>query len=141
VGRNLVTGLWNGISSMGGWLWDKIGGWAGGIVDKVKGLFGIHSPSRVFRDQIGVMLAKGMAVGITDTMPVVNHAVQALTDVVPNTMNVGVAANPAATNPAQTGQGQGKTVIVDTKIDARGTDPDTVLNMWSARSKAAADRW
>jgi phage-related protein len=142
VGKNLVTGLWNGISSMGSWLWDKIGGWAGGVVDKVKGLFGIHSPSRVFRDQIGVMLAKGMAVGITDTMPVVSQAVQALTDVVPDNMNVGVAANQAAAgNPTQIGQGQGKTVIVDTKIDARGTDPDTVLNMWSARSKAAADRW
>jgi phage-related protein len=142
VGKNLVTGLWNGLSSMGSWLWDKIGGWAGGVVDKVKGLFGIHSPSRVFRDQIGVMLAKGMAVGITDTMPVVSQAVQALTDVVPDNMNVGVAANQAAAgNPTQIGQGQGKTVIVDTKIDARGTDPDTVLNMWSARSKAAADRW
>ena len=27
------------------------------------------------------------------------------------------------------------------KIDARGTDPDTVLDIWSARTKAAVDRW
>lgn len=35
----------------------------------------------------------------------------------------------------------GKTVNVTTRIDARGTDPDTVLDIWSARTKAAVDRW
>ena len=34
-----------------------------------------------------------------------------------------------------------KTVNVTTRIDARGTDPDTVLDIWSSRTKAAADRW
>lgn len=66
IGRNFITGLWNGISGAAGWLWSKITGWAGDLLGKVKGLFGIHSPSRVFRDQIGRMLIKGLAVGIDD---------------------------------------------------------------------------
>jgi phage-related protein len=142
IGKNLVTGLWNGISNMGGWLWDKISGWAGSVVDKVKGVFGIHSPSRVFRDQIGVMLAKGMALGLTDSTPMVGDAVKTLTGIIPDQIGVGVNTDGQATNtPAAPQQAGGKTMTFTTKIDARGTDPDTVLDIWSARTKAAVDRW
>lgn len=64
IGKDIVRGLWNGISSMGGWIGDKVGGFFGGITDSVKGVFGVRSPSRVFRDEIGEMLPKGMAVGV-----------------------------------------------------------------------------
>ena len=48
---------------MGSWLWDKLKGWADGIVDSVKGFFGIHSPSRLFRDEIGKQLVQGAVIG------------------------------------------------------------------------------
>lgn len=66
VGRNIVQGLWNGIQGAAGWLLGQIRGWCSNILNGIKGFFGIHSPSRVMRDEVGVQLAKGMALGIRD---------------------------------------------------------------------------
>ncbi len=63
VGANLVKGLWNGIKDKAGWLKNKISGWVDDVVGSIKDFFGIHSPSRVMRDEIGVFLSKGIAVG------------------------------------------------------------------------------
>lgn len=68
IGVNLVKGIWDGIVSMGQWLWDQISGFFGGIVDNIKNFFGIHSPSKLFRDQIGKNLALGIGEGFVDTM-------------------------------------------------------------------------
>ena len=59
----LVEGLWEGIKNLGGWLKDKISGFFGGVVDWVKGIFGIHSPSTVFAD-IGGNIVDGTYKGI-----------------------------------------------------------------------------
>lgn len=66
VGRNIVQGLWNGIQGAAGWLLGRIKGWCSNILNGIKGFFGIQSPSRVMRDEVGVQLAKGMALGIRD---------------------------------------------------------------------------
>ena len=76
VGKNLVKGLWNGINNAKDWVLDKIKGFGSSIVDGIKGIFGIHSPSRVFRDEIGVNLAKGIGVGFEDEMGNVNDTIQ-----------------------------------------------------------------
>lgn len=68
IGRNIVEGIWNGIKNAKDWLLDKIGGFAGDVIDGVTDFFGIGSPSRVMRDEVGVWLAKGIGVGFTDTM-------------------------------------------------------------------------
>lgn len=68
IGGDIVHGIWSGISDAGGWLMDQISGFAGGVVDGIKGFFGIHSPSTVFRDQVGKYLAEGIGVGFTDEM-------------------------------------------------------------------------
>jgi phage-related protein len=64
VGANLIKGLWNGINSVKDWIIGKIGGFTDSIVKAVKGFFGVHSPSRVFRDEIGKMLGLGLADGM-----------------------------------------------------------------------------
>ncbi len=69
IGKNLVTGLWNGITSMGSWLWDQISGFGSDIIDGFKSAFGINSPSRVMRDSIGKYLAQGLGVGFTEELP------------------------------------------------------------------------
>lgn len=68
VGKNIVQGLWDGISGATGWLWDKISGFCGGIVGKVKDFLGIHSPSKVFADEIGRFLALGLGEGFDDNL-------------------------------------------------------------------------
>ena len=76
IGKNLVKGLWNGINNAKDWVLDKIKGFGKSIVNGIKGIFGIHSPSTVFRDEIGVNLAKGIGVGFEDEMGNVNDTIQ-----------------------------------------------------------------
>ena len=68
IGKNLIEGLWNGISNAGAWLRDKISGMFGGVVDSIKDFFGIHSPSKLFSDEIGKNLALGVGEGFGETM-------------------------------------------------------------------------
>lgn len=65
VGTNLVKGLWNGIKNVTSWVIDKVKGFGKSILDGIKSFFGIHSPSRVLRDQVGKNIALGLAEGIT----------------------------------------------------------------------------
>lgn len=65
IGKNLIKGLWNGISNMTGWILHLIGGFAKSVIGKIKGLFGIHSPSTVFAE-IGGYLAEGLGNGWTE---------------------------------------------------------------------------
>lgn len=65
VGKDIVAGIWNGIVGMNDWLKEKVTGFFSGIVDSVKGLLGIHSPSTLFRDEIGHYIGLGVAEGIS----------------------------------------------------------------------------
>lgn len=69
IGKNIVQGVWNGIVGMKNWIMDKVSGFFGGILDGVKSIFGIHSPSRVFRDEVGKWIPAGVEVGIEQEMP------------------------------------------------------------------------
>ena len=66
IGRNIVEGVWNGITGMGSWISSKVSGFFSGIVDGAKKALGIHSPSRVFRDEVGKYMAQGVGVGFQD---------------------------------------------------------------------------
>lgn len=76
VGKNVVEGLWRGIKNSIGWLRDKLSGWVSGIMKDIKGFFGIHSPSRVMRDEVGKYLAQGIGVGFEDEMSSVSKQMQ-----------------------------------------------------------------
>lgn len=67
AGANLLHGLWEGISSEAGWLWEKVSGWASSLVDGIKNFFGIHSPSTVFAE-IGTNMGEGVGVGFGESM-------------------------------------------------------------------------
>lgn len=81
-GKNIVEGLWNGITSMGSWIANKVSGFFSGIVDGAKKALKIHSPSRVFRDEVGKYMAQGVGVGFEDeTDKVKNDMQKSLSDV------------------------------------------------------------
>lgn len=80
VGKNLIQGIWNGITNALGWLWGKISGFCGQIVDKIKGFFGIHSPSKVFNKEIGKFLALGLGEGFEDNLGKVYRQMQSAVD-------------------------------------------------------------
>ena len=65
IGKDLVSGLWKGISDKATWLKNKIKGWVGNIESFLRKLFGINSPSKVTA-YMGEMLDAGLAKGIED---------------------------------------------------------------------------
>lgn len=69
VGSDIVHGIWSGISGAAGWLMNQISGFANNIVSGIKGFFGIASPSKVMRDQVGKYIAEGVAVGWEENDP------------------------------------------------------------------------
>jgi phage-related protein len=75
IGKNIVTGLWDGIKSMGSWISDKVSGFFSGIVDGAKDLLGIHSPSTVFAG-IGENMGAGIGVGFDQIMTKVSRDMQ-----------------------------------------------------------------
>ncbi|WP_369778045.1 phage tail tape measure protein [Streptomyces sp. R33] len=64
-GQALVTGLWRGIQSMGGWLRSTLMGWARSLIPgPIAKALGIASPSKLMADQIGQWIPAGVVVGI-----------------------------------------------------------------------------
>lgn len=75
VGKDIVRGLWEGIKAMASWIGEKVSGFVGGLVDGVKGVLGIHSPSRVFAG-IGQNMALGLGQGFERQMQRVSSGIQ-----------------------------------------------------------------
>ena len=69
IGSNIVQGIWNGISSGWDWLKDQVSGLANSLLDAAKGALGINSPSKKFRDEVGVYMAQGIGVGFEQAIP------------------------------------------------------------------------
>lgn len=80
VGLNIITGIASGIAGAAGKLVNAAVNAAKDALNWVKDKLGIHSPSRVFRDQVGVMIGRGMAVGIDRSQDVVNRSLGQLAD-------------------------------------------------------------
>lgn len=78
IGKNIVTGLWEGIKNSAKWLGDKISDFAGGIVTGMKDALGIHSPSTVAEKEVGEMWGAGVALGVGNSTRKVNAAVKQL---------------------------------------------------------------
>lgn len=69
IGTNLVKGLWNGIGNVKDWILGKIKGFGSSILNGIKSFFGIHSPSKVFADEVGKFMPMGIEVGFANQLP------------------------------------------------------------------------
>lgn len=69
VGVNIIKGIASGVASAAGQLVDAAVSAATDALNWVKSKLGIHSPSRVFRDQVGKNMALGIGVGFEDNIP------------------------------------------------------------------------
>lgn len=81
TGRNLIQGLINGIGDMFGWVRDKICSLGSNVLSWAKGVLGIGSPSRIFK-QYGRWLDEGLAIGIDDAASRVGKAMDEMTGMV-----------------------------------------------------------
>lgn len=80
LGTNIIDGIVNGITSAVGKIVQAAKDAAMRAYNAAKEALGIQSPSRLFRDQVGVMISRGMALGITDGVPWVEKAMDELTN-------------------------------------------------------------
>ena len=76
VGTNIVHGIWEGMSSSMKWIKDKISGWVDDVLDYLKKVFKIGSPSKLMAEEIGQWLPPGMAEGFDQAMPEAEEQMQ-----------------------------------------------------------------
>lgn len=143
VGANIVRGVWEGISNSIGWLRNKVSGWVHGIMQDIKGFFGIHSPSRLMRDEVGKYLAEGIGVGFEDEMGNVSkQMIDAMpsSDAFAQTYDLGGVS---AAQQASTGYGYGSQsnlidALVEALQDVRVVLDDEVAGRFVKKTVAAA---
>lgn len=90
VGKYLIEGLWNGITGMANWIGDKIKSFGTNILNNMKQALGIHSPSKLFRDEVGKNIALGVGEGFSNTMKEVS---QEMSNSIPTEFDVNSTMN------------------------------------------------
>ena len=83
TGRQVISGLINGIGGAFQWVRNTISNLGSSLVGWAKSVLGIHSPSRIFRDEVGKWIPAGMAQGIDKASGLVADSIDGLTDMVP----------------------------------------------------------
>lgn len=86
IGLNLIKGIWNGIGDAASWLWGKVSGFCSSLMSKIKGFFGIHSPSTEMA-WVGEMLVEGLAGSIEDNGSDAVRAAEGLSEGISDVMN------------------------------------------------------
>lgn len=81
IGKNLIQGLINGVNNMIETAKNAVANVGNAVIDKVKNVLGIHSPSTVFAE-IGGYIDQGLANGIAAAIPYVTTAMQGVVNAV-----------------------------------------------------------
>lgn len=102
LGSNIVKGILNGFVNIGQFIWNAVTNVKNAVVNGFKSIFGIHSPSRLMRDEVGTFIGEGVTDGIVegleDTEKEVNNAMRQLASGIETSVNPII--NPTAnTNP------------------------------------------
>lgn len=100
IGKNVVSGLWNGINDMKNWVINKVKSFGTSVLNGIKNALGIHSPSTVFRDQVGKNIALGIGEGFSQEMAQVSSEMQ---DAIPTSFNTELTSSGLPTSMATTG--------------------------------------
>lgn len=135
IGDMLIKGLWQGINNAKDWLIEKIGGFTDSVTSAFKDFFGIQSPSKLMRDEVGKFMAEGIGVGFTKEMDKVTEDMQ---KALPTTFDVTTtvaSTQKAAVSPI------GGTIILNVDKFINNSDKDLQelaeqLNLYVLRDKA-----
>lgn len=122
IGKNIIEGMINGIGSMANAVVDKVKEIGNGITDKIKGILGIHSPSRVMME-VGFFTGEGLARGIEGTQDRVSGASADVTEeIMPDVNGLSAMAPARALAPANAstaGVAASSSMNVSVNIDIR----------------------
>lgn len=78
IGSNIVEGVWRGIVSAKNRFVSNVKGFFKGIVDSAKSALGIHSPSTVMEDEVGIFMPPGVTNGFKKAMPAMLKNIQSM---------------------------------------------------------------
>ena len=132
VGKNLIKGLWEGISDMASWIGEKIKGFGESVLGGIKKFFGIESPSRVMADVVGKNLALGIGEGFADEIDSVNDKITGSVDVI---ADGGVSPHINSTN-AAAGVAAGKSININQVNNY--SQAHSRYELWQSRKDIAA---
>lgn len=124
VGIDIIKGLANGLIDGVNIIWDKIKEMASSLLSSIKSALGIHSPSKLFRDKVGIFLAQGVGVGFVDEMDKVTKDMQnALPTSFDTMVNADISSfsNTKNHNTSSEKSNSGITVIID-KVEIHNDD-------------------
>lgn len=124
VGIDIIKGLANGLIDGVNIIWDKIKEMASSLLSGIKSALGIHSPSKLFRDKVGIFLAQGVGVGFVDEMDKVTKDMQnALPTSFDTMVNADISSfsNTKNHNTSSEKSNSGITVIID-KVEIHNDD-------------------
>lgn len=121
AGKNIIMGLVNGIKDAIGAAVNAAKSAASNVVNAAKSALGIHSPSRVFRDEVGKMIPAGLGKGVEANMSLAVNPVQRMVaDIMPNSLLNG-PAGPPVSSPVLTNTNSGPRVSAPITVNA--SDP------------------
>lgn len=96
AGNNIIQGLINGIKGAIGNAVAAVKNAASSIVNAAKSALGIHSPSRVFRDEVGKMIPAGLGVGVEMNEKLAVQPVQSMVSALLPSSVTGSVSSPMA---------------------------------------------
>jgi len=151
LGKAVVDGIMSGFLGVDFDMYEYLDEFGNNWITGVKDIFGIQSPSRVMRDQVGKYLAQGVGVGFVDEMP--NVAEDALgafnrlqsevaadryrtpqsTSYITNNYNT---TNQTSTNSATPGGGQGGDIIIPVSIGGEHVETLVVHAVQAANAES-----
>ena len=139
AGRNIIQGLINGITGAIGGAISAVKNAVGGIIDGAKSLLGIHSPSTVFRDEVGGMIPPGLSEGVERKTPQAVDSVETMARKIVDAGSVkvsGVISNSELAAMVGSGNGLSRDVLAAAFADALAKLPQ--VRVFSDPSDAAA---
>ena len=139
AGRNIINGLIDGITGAVSGAINAVKNAVGSIIDGAKSFLGIHSPSTVFRDEIGSMIPPGLSEGVERKTPQAVDSVETMARKIVDAGNVKISGVISNTEPAAmvgTGNGLSREVLVSAFAEALAKLPQ--VRVFSDPSDAAA---
>lgn len=131
VGRDIVKGIWEGIDGNLQWIKNKITGWVGDVTSFLKGLFGIASPSKVMRDEVGKYLAQGIGVGFEENIGDVNRMIE-------NSFDINPKLSRGTSNNGAVGLASGSTAGVTVYQTNNYSQAHSRYELWQSKEQTAS---
>lgn len=120
-GKNIIEGLWNGITDKWNWLMDKFSSIGDAFMKGFNAEFDINSPSKRMEEETGVYILPGLFNGILKSLPDTLKNISGVTDSLVASMTNGFTDSTSQSALAYAGGGQetsGLTSMLETMFNA-----------------------